>query len=278
LERLIAGCGEDSVGGHHCMTVWQQQNKENLVMSFSLAELRSKQGKIMSAIVDRGAQGLQVALVKAAKELALTIPGAVVLEPPSGSKSAARAGEKVTEKYGGDWLEIKDMARCTLVVENSMQIDNAVRAVRAKFRASNGFQVIEEKETLASEDSAGYSGNSVIVSSGGNKGEIQINTPPLMYAKSLPEFRAAMPKQEALMKASFPMVPGGLGHQLYEIHRDSKRPEALRAACGKASRLYYNYFRSCPVSLHRGMMAWDAVMPLMFIRFENSPAGALRRA
>jgi hypothetical protein len=246
-------------------------------MSISLAELRSKQAQIMSSIVGRGAQALQGRLVAETRKVAATIMGAVVLTPP-GAKGVDRATEKVNGKYGGDWLEIKDMARCTLVVDSPMLIDNAIKLVRARFRASNGWSVIEEKVTLSTEDDAGYSGNTVFVSSGGDKGEIQINTPPMMYAKSLHEFRVALPAKEALMKASYPLVPGGLGHLLYETVRDQRKPENVRLAYGKASRLYYNYFRSFPVSMHRGMVARDAIGALMIISSgDNSSVGALKR-
>jgi hypothetical protein len=247
-------------------------------MSISLTELRSKQHQIMGNVVNRAAQDMQVRLVAETKEVEAMITGAAVLVPPTGTKDLEAARVKVNAKYGGDWLEIKDMARCTLVVEWPTQIETAIRLVRARFRASNGFAVIEEKVTLAAEDSAGYSGNSVIVSSGGSTGEIQINTPAMMYAKSLPEFLAAMPDKEAHMKATYPQVPGGLGHFLYETHRDKRKSDAVRQRYGNASRLYYNYFRSFPVSLHRGIIASEAISPLMIIRGDNSSVGALKRA
>jgi hypothetical protein len=219
-------------------------------MSFSLAELRSKQAQIMGNHVARGAQALQDRLVKETEKVKAMIPGSVVLIPPSGAKSLERAREKVNDDYGGDWLEIKDMARCTLVVELPMLIDTAIRAIKAQFRASNGFTVFEEKTTIGALNSAGYSGNTVFVSSGGHKGEIQINTPALMYAKSLHEFRNALPGKEALIKATYPLVPGGLGHMLYDTHRDKKKTEDVRRTYGHASKLYYNYFRSYPPNMN----------------------------
>lgn len=231
-------------------------------MSF-LDELRLKQGDIMAKVVDRGAQALQGRLVVETKKVAATIKGAVVLVPPTGAKSIKRASEKVNTDYKGDWLEIKDMARCTLVVESPMLLDTAINAVRAHFRASNGFTVFEEKITLGALNTAGYSGITVFVSSGGNKGEIQINTPALMYAKSLKEFRDALPQLEAMMKATYPLVPGGLGHTLYESHRDKTKTEEVRRRYGNASKLYYNYFRSFPPNMNWGMMARDAVSKLI---------------
>jgi hypothetical protein len=228
----------------------------------SLTELKAKQHQIMGNIVSRIAQEMQVRLVEETRKVAAKIKDAVVLTPP-GPKALETARAKVNKEYGGDWLEIKDMARCTLVVSTPLLLDAAVIAVRAQFRASNGFTVIEEKVTVGALNSAGYSGLTIFVESGGNKGEIQINTPALMYAKSLPEFIIALPGQEALMKATYPLVPGGLGHELYETHRDTKKqPEAKRRAYGAASKLYYNYFRSYPPNMNWGMMARDAINAL----------------
>ena len=225
-------------------------------------ELRAKQHQIMGNVVYRGALALQDRLVAEAEKVAARIPGAVVLRPP-GAKGKVRATEKVNKEYGGDWLAIKDMARCTLVVRYPTLLDQAVRAVNAHFRASNGFTVFEEKITIGAFNAAGYSGLTVFVQSGGNKGEVQINTPALMHAKSLPEFRDAFPPQkEAEMKATYPLVPGGLGHKLYDTFRDDNATPITRRAYAHASKFYYNYFRSWPPNMNWGMMARDAINAL----------------
>lgn len=230
-------------------------------MSFSLAELRTKQNQVMGKIVNRIAQEMQVRLVEETRKVAARIKDSVVLTPP-GPKKFEDGARKVMTDYNGDWLEIKDMARCTLVVPSQLVLDPAIAAVKEHFRASNGFTVIEEKVTLGAFNSAGYSGITMFVESGGNKGEIQINTPALMYAKSLPEFRNALPGQEGLVKATYPLVPGGLGHALYEVHRDKTRPAEQRRTYGNASKLYYNYFRSYPPNMNWGMLARAAILPL----------------
>jgi hypothetical protein len=214
----------------------------------------------MGNVVDRGAHALQGRLVEEVRKVAARIQGAVVLTPP-GSKDLDTARGKVNRDYGGDWLEIKDMARCTLVVPSQMLLDTAVDAVRSHFRASNGFSVFEEKITIGAFNAAGYSGLTVFVQSGGNKGEVQINTPALMYAKSPPEFRKALPHLEPLIKATYPLVPGGLGHERYETYRVRKETPVGRAYAN-ASKLYYNYFRSDPPNMNWGMMARDAIRAL----------------
>ena len=122
----------------------------------------------------------------------------------------------------------KDIARCTLVVEKAKDIERAFGFVKAHFTsvrtsylkevAPGRFDAAVGQTTSAAfkrsglqfhagEDrskpdlnACGYSGYTIFVRSGGanaNKGEIQINYPGMMYAKSLPEFEAAHGKDRA---------------------------------------------------------------------------------
>src|SRR6185312_4814693 len=90
------------------------------------------------------------------------------------------------------WVDIKDMARCTLVVEEETQVSTALNLLKHHFRAGAGTGIVftEEKIITGSEswNKAGYSGWTIFVSKQGHKAEIQVNTPMIMYAKSLPEF------------------------------------------------------------------------------------------
>lgn len=233
-------------------------------MGSVLDEWMAKQRQIMGNVVDRGAHQLQGRLVVETQKVAAGIPGARVLVPPSGSKDIETARAKVNRDYGGDWLSIKDMARCTLVVPSQLLLDRAVLAIRAHFRASNGFTVFEEKVTIGAFNDAGYSGLTLFVESGGNKGEIQVNTPPLMYAKSLSMFRKTLGDLEPKMIATYPLVHGGLGHQLYEVYRVQPQTPIGRAHA-HASKLYYNYFRSDPPNMLWGQAARDAINALNIV-------------
>jgi hypothetical protein len=229
-------------------------------------EWMAKQRQIMGKIVDRGAHALQDRLFNETKGVAARIAKdlnifATALAPPSGAKDIETARAKVNRDYGGDWLSIKDMARCTLVVQSEKYLNKAVFYVKAHFRASNGWSVFEEKVTVGALDVAGYSGLTIFVSSGGNKGEIQVNTPPLMYAKSLSMFRKSLGSMEQHMRASYPLVHGGLGHKLYEVYRVQPQTSIGRAHA-HASKLYYNYFRSDPANALWGMAARDAINAL----------------
>jgi hypothetical protein len=226
-------------------------------------EFFAKRKEMMRGVVARVAwSDVQPRLVVEAKRVASGIQGAIVLEPP-GPKDLGRAQEKVSEKYGGDWLKMRDMARCTVVVLHDFQINAALRSLRAHFSgARNGFQFFEEKTVKASSNDAGYSGWTINAISAGVLCEIQVNTKVLMYAKDLPQFRAAFRNQDHLMKAGYPAVAGGLGHILYEVSRDSTEPPARRIAYAKASKLYYDYFRSIPANPAMGRAAKDAIFGL----------------
>jgi hypothetical protein len=174
-------------------------------------------------------------------------------------KGMERATEKVMDfgkgGYGGDWWLIKDLARCTIAVDDDMTGWKVFHAIRDKyFVASNGWGFAEWKPKP--EAPSGYSDWKVIVRRQGSLAEIQINTKNLLYAKDLPFFRKVCPADEAMMKARY-FVPGGLGHKLYEISR-SHGPRA--DAADAAGILYYDYFRNPDV--RKGWKARDAVFGL----------------
>lgn len=227
-------------------------------------ELRDLQDRMMGASADRAGKALQDRLVAEVRTVVAKLPGVQILTPPS-SKNIEDARKKVQGDYGGDWLEIKDMARCTVVLETEELCAKAVFLIEQHFIARNGWSVFQKKITLAANDDGGYSGQTVFVATGGSKGEIQINNPALMYAKSLDQFLknpvlgAMLPR----LKATYSMVPGGLGHRLYVGFR---RPFSAHVDPGKkfadASRIYYNYFRSSPPDMNLGRAAQAAILPL----------------
>lgn len=261
-------------------------------MTFSdpefLKQLRAKQSQMMSGIVMDGARQMQIRLVAEVNEVVKKLKrikiDARVITPPGGgvaggTKSYARAAEKVYQKVeeggklNGDWLEIRDLARCTLVVLSRYDADLALRVLEAHFRTGSSGFTIEHNQLkegggrwgrtiLASSNAAGYSGWSINVSRGGHKAEIQVNYPEMMYAKDLKEFVYAFPGEEAKMRATFPLVPGGIGHILYETSRKPGVPKNVQDAYAAASNIYYAYFRSKPVDLALGKAAAAAVAAL----------------
>jgi len=266
----------------------------------SFTELQERHKAIMGGVYYRSAleSNIQKRLVEEVEKIKAKIPGATVLKPPPGgvtvimpprsqvgpSREVVLKGEKKREDalaktlkdYKGDWNDVKDIARCTLVVEKAREVEIAWLRVRSHFGFSagagtsrtigytNGLQFHSEKIIKPESNPAGYSGYTVFVRSGGadaNKAEIQINFPAMMYAKSLPEFRNSMPGREGEMQAKFREVPGGLGHKMYEVYRaqeHSPTGKAYAAAC----KLYYDYFRSDPPNLRLGRAALEAMRAL----------------
>jgi hypothetical protein len=130
-----------------------------------------------------------------------------------------------------------------------------------------GLQFHSEKIIKPDSNACGYSGYTVFVRSGGanaNKGEIQINYPAMMFAKSLKEFNASLgPDRAREIGGKYPIVPGGVGHALYEVARapgaeHTPKGKAYAAAC----KAYYDYFRSDPPSLDLGLKAHAALTKL----------------
>ncbi|HKX31855.1 MAG TPA: peptidoglycan-binding protein, partial [Blastocatellia bacterium] len=93
-------------------------------------------------------------------------------------KGRARATEKAINDYGGDASKVKDIARNTVVVEQS-QYNKAVALLKQ--------QEAQVKEISAASDPMGYSGtNAVVKTKAGIPAEIQVNTPEMIYAKESP--------------------------------------------------------------------------------------------
>ena len=151
-------------------------------------------------------------------------------------KSEARAREKIDNDYGGDATRIKDLARNTIIVESD-QI-NSVAAELGK-RGAN-VKVIE-----GAANEMGYSGvNSTMQTRAGIPGEIQVNSPEMIYAKEPePLARVLLGDDTYNAVAAKTQVPGGLGHKYYEDFRvlDKASPEAQ--AIADKSKAYYEAVR-----------------------------------
>lgn len=196
---------------------------------------------VMGKIVRKGAVQIQAELAVAAKQLCDN--NGWLFDAPSVTKGEKRATEKVAEKYAGDWLQIKDMSRCTIVISNPLTIHMDLKKIQNYFCASNGWGYVETKYPKGDEDPCGYSDWKVIVKRKGYMAEVQINTKSMIFAKSLKSFRKICNlKEEGEMKAKYG-VPGGLGHQIFvEWRGDKVSPRAKKLAALSTS--YYDYFRS----------------------------------
>jgi hypothetical protein len=159
--------------------------------------------------------------------------------PPT-AKGQPRAQAKVTEKYEGDWMGIKDMSRVTIVIENRSLVETVLTKVKNYFNPGNGWGYVETKYPKGDDDPCGYSDWKIIVTRKGYKAEIQINTKAMIYAKSMSSFKKVCPNDWEKMKTKY-ALPGGLGHQLFVIWRQNK---AANGHIAKISTRYYDYFRS----------------------------------
>ncbi|WP_263260613.1 DUF6861 domain-containing protein [Pseudomonas sp. RIT-PI-S] len=168
-----------------------------------------------------------------ADNLAAQYGGTVAKAP---IKSRMRALQKIMNDYGGDATRIKDLARNTIVVPAEK-----ISAVAAEL-AQRGADV---KSIDGSLHPLGYSGvNSSMMTKTGLIGEIQVNSPQMIFAKE-PEAlaRNLLGSETYDAVAAKAGVPGGLGHRLYEDWRVLDPSAASAKAIAEESKAYYNAVR-----------------------------------
>jgi Na+-transporting methylmalonyl-CoA/oxaloacetate decarboxylase gamma subunit len=152
-------------------------------------------------------------------------------------KSKARALEKANNDYGGDASKVSDLARNTIVVPKE-KLPDVASALKDK-----GARVKEITPEVDKE--FGYSGiNAKVETKAGITGEVQANSPEMIFAKEKPEIaREILGKDQNDAIAQKYGVPGGKGHELYEKARILPQDSPERAALAKESREYYDNFR-----------------------------------
>jgi len=151
-------------------------------------------------------------------------------------KSAQRALEKINNDYGGDATQIKDLARNTIIVDDSRiaSVADELRALGAKVKVIDG-----------ATNELGYSGvNSTLMTRAGIVGEIQVNSPAMIYAKE-PEAlaRSLLGSDTYDAIAAQTSAPGGMGHELYEQWRVLDPDTPAASAIADQSKTYYNAVR-----------------------------------
>jgi hypothetical protein len=151
-------------------------------------------------------------------------------------KSQERAIQKIMNDYDGDATKIKDLARNTIIVPPD-KLDSAV-AELAKRGAS--IKVID-----GAKDPLGYSGvNSTIKTQAGIVGEIQVNTPAMIYAKESEAMARALVGDDLYTSvASKSGIPGGQGHKFYEEWRVLSPSSTQAQSIAEQSRAYYEAIR-----------------------------------
>ena len=91
----------------------------------------------------------------------------------------------------------------------------------------------------------GYSGvNGTMKTSSGLTGEIQVNSPEMIFAKESPANARAILGEETYNNiAGRAGVEGGRGHALYEQHRSLPVNDPLREGIAQESMSYYDHIR-----------------------------------
>ncbi|MCW9015877.1 MAG: hypothetical protein OQJ89_02815, partial [Kangiellaceae bacterium] len=163
---------------------------------------------------------------------------------PGPVKGELRARQKTAWDYGGDFYDLKDVVRMTIIADDANYLSRVRQALVSHCVASNGYGMIKNAETLPEHDPCGYSGiNFVAKLPNGRSGEIQANTPNIMYGKMSKEkfVKFLAPQKHTEIEAKY-RIECGLGHGLYEIFRSNTQ------GCGQAaadlSKRYYGFLRS----------------------------------
>ncbi|MCX6119117.1 MAG: hypothetical protein NT027_16390, partial [Proteobacteria bacterium] len=168
-----------------------------------------------------------------ADDLVSQVGGRVAKAPLKGRE---RALEKVMNEYNGDVTRLKDLARNTVVIEEN-QMQKAISIIEnrgAKVKVIDG-----------NIDPLGYSGvNTSMVTKSGLTGEIQINTPQMIFGKESPQVAKSILGDDLYNNlASKAGVPGGKGHDFYEKWRSLPPDSPLRKGIETESKAYYETIR-----------------------------------
>lgn len=125
---------------------------------------------------------------------------------PINLKSETRIMEKAKKKYSGNILRVRDMIRNTFVSDD---LESVLEAIRKQFNAVK----VKEQSTVL-----GYTGTLVNVKyPNGVWGEIQVNTPQMIYAKE--KDAKSILGEELYNKLKASGIEGGKGHEFYEEWR-----------------------------------------------------------
>ncbi len=162
------------------------------------------------------------------------------LVTPINLKSKESTIQKLnTPEIDGDINKIYDLVRNTIIVDAQRDIDNIIGEIKRNFTIPviDGEQRIKKQST-----SMGYTGVLVNVRVNGVVGEIQINTPQMIYAKE-PNAKSLLPKNIFDNIAKKSGLKCGLGHKYYEEWRREGTTEERKKELEKLSRQYYEAIR-----------------------------------
>jgi len=110
----------------------------------------------------------------------LAQPGGVLMIAPL--KGEERASQKVAQDYGGDWSRLKDVARCSLVVDSLKDVDDVIDRLMAEGMIPG--QPPKNRYKGKPTDEGYRDVNYIVRAPNGHLFELQINTKAMVEAKS----------------------------------------------------------------------------------------------
>src|SRR5262245_5754766 len=158
-------------------------------------------------------------------------------------KERGRGIEKVMGEYGGEWHELKDVVRMTIIAPTMKELRDAQANIRELCTIQYKMSIIKDTEIFANVHPCGYSGLIIVVRlPNGRPGEIQVNIPEIIYGKEKEKIaRPGLGSKYFEIKGKF-MLEGGYHHILYEIYRAAPFG-AIGKEAAKVSKMYLDYLR-----------------------------------
>ncbi|MCZ2459462.1 MAG: hypothetical protein LC128_07525 [Chitinophagales bacterium] len=163
---------------------------------------------------------------------------------PFDIKKPERASIKTVRWYESQVNKLGDGARVNIIVDNIKDADFLYSEIKRRFSTT-----LDRSDFAPEGTELGYPKRLIEVRTPSGKiAEIQVMTPEGYLAKdgvkSFPEERR--PEATERLKAvqerlGFP-IPDGVGHYLYELHRDFNVPQDIRDEAQRLSLLYYEAF------------------------------------
>lgn len=154
---------------------------------------------------------------------------------PINYKSEAGIIRKALAEYGGDVTKVTDAVRNTIIAEQS-----EIASIAAELKANPLTTRVKFQDFVDS----GYRGYLInIKTSEGILGEIQLNTPKMIYAKNSKNTAIRLigkEKWDAIHAETG--LEGGLGHDYYERYRVLDIADPEREKILQLSREYYSHF------------------------------------
>lgn len=191
--------------------------------------------QVAQGMIAKGAQ-VKPLLDRVATTAAESCGGRVAMAPV---KSEARTIAKAINDYDSNPTRTKDIARNTVIVPTGSE-EQAMGLLRSMSRLEIPTSDIKRISAEGpGADPCGYSGMSVLFPTEFGKGEIQINSPVMIFGKESAA-KAILGEAEFNRIASMPGMPEpGRGHALYEEYRKWPPHSPQAAAAAVASRQYY---------------------------------------